>query len=158
MLFFFSSRRRHTRCALVTGVQTCALPIYATGFALTKELVGRVEASTQRVKLLVLGHDGSAQFLAHDRRTQRVWAQRAPLAGRFLEDLPVPVPLARSLRADIRAMLSGNETVVSYVRGLAKIMPGALLADDSFFRITVPLVPPAGFGDAVALVVLSKIG
>src|SRR3546814_5968667 len=31
MLFgviFFSSRRRHTRCALVTGVQTCALPIF----------------------------------------------------------------------------------------------------------------------------------
>src|SRR3546814_8963147 len=26
-LFFFSSRRRHTRGALVTGVQTCALPI-----------------------------------------------------------------------------------------------------------------------------------
>src|SRR3546814_6013337 len=26
--FVFSSRRRHTRCALVTGVQTCALPIY----------------------------------------------------------------------------------------------------------------------------------
>src|SRR3546814_4090249 len=26
-VFFFSSRRRHTRCALVTGVQTCALPI-----------------------------------------------------------------------------------------------------------------------------------
>src|SRR3546814_9788742 len=26
-IFFFSSRRRHTRCALVTGVQTCALPI-----------------------------------------------------------------------------------------------------------------------------------
>src|SRR3546814_3328290 len=25
--FFFSRRRRHTRCALVTGVQTCALPI-----------------------------------------------------------------------------------------------------------------------------------
>src|SRR3546814_10805973 len=27
IVFFFSSRRRHTRCALVTGVQTCALPI-----------------------------------------------------------------------------------------------------------------------------------
>src|SRR3546814_10542516 len=26
--FVFSSRRRHTRCALVTGVQTCALPIW----------------------------------------------------------------------------------------------------------------------------------
>src|SRR3546814_3966139 len=28
---FFSSRRRHTRCALVTGVQTCALPILHRG-------------------------------------------------------------------------------------------------------------------------------
>src|SRR3546814_11893836 len=27
VFFFFSSRRRHTRCALVTGVQTCALPV-----------------------------------------------------------------------------------------------------------------------------------
>src|SRR3546814_4373273 len=30
-VFFFSSRRRHTRCALVTGVQTCALPIFIPG-------------------------------------------------------------------------------------------------------------------------------
>src|SRR3546814_2149191 len=28
-VFFFSSIRRHTRCALVTGVQTCALPIWS---------------------------------------------------------------------------------------------------------------------------------
>src|SRR3546814_15356378 len=34
MFFFFSSRRRHTRCALVTGVQTCALPILAHDKAL----------------------------------------------------------------------------------------------------------------------------
>src|SRR3546814_1723567 len=31
-MFFFSSRRRHTRCALVTGVQTCALPIFRITF------------------------------------------------------------------------------------------------------------------------------
>src|SRR3546814_5318632 len=31
VLCFFSSRRRHTRCALVTGVQTCALPISFMG-------------------------------------------------------------------------------------------------------------------------------
>src|SRR3546814_11273837 len=31
MFVFFSSRRRHTRCALVTGVQTCALPISRLG-------------------------------------------------------------------------------------------------------------------------------
>src|SRR3546814_1365897 len=34
--FFFSSRRRHTRCALVTGVQTCALPIFEGGFDLAR--------------------------------------------------------------------------------------------------------------------------
>src|SRR3546814_1195555 len=33
VVFFFSSRRRHTRCALVTGVQTCALPISCAGLA-----------------------------------------------------------------------------------------------------------------------------
>src|SRR3546814_16556305 len=32
-VFFFSSRRRHTICALVTGVQTCALPIFALGMS-----------------------------------------------------------------------------------------------------------------------------
>src|SRR3546814_1156820 len=31
--FFFSSRRRHTRCALVTGVQTCALPVFSRAAA-----------------------------------------------------------------------------------------------------------------------------
>src|SRR3546814_17119967 len=36
--FFFSSRRRHTRCALVTGVQTCALPISALRIALVQAL------------------------------------------------------------------------------------------------------------------------
>src|SRR3546814_621360 len=33
VIFFFSSRRRHTSCALVTGVQTCALPIFETRLA-----------------------------------------------------------------------------------------------------------------------------
>src|SRR3546814_5464154 len=34
VLFFFSSRRRHTRCALVAGVQTCALPIFGVPVSL----------------------------------------------------------------------------------------------------------------------------
>src|SRR3546814_19881848 len=37
MCFFFSSRRRHTRCALVTGVQTCALPISSRGATIAFE-------------------------------------------------------------------------------------------------------------------------
>src|SRR3546814_15210027 len=51
VVFFFSSRRRHTICALVTGVQTCALPIYAVG-AITRMRDMKVEpfllASTLR--------------------------------------------------------------------------------------------------------------
>src|SRR3546814_19084571 len=45
--FFFSSRRRHTRCALVTGVQTCALPICEGAQALGRD--GRAD-------LLNMGH------------------------------------------------------------------------------------------------------
>src|SRR3546814_1535796 len=39
-MFFFSSRRRHTGCALVTGVQTCALPISRRSYAVL--LLGRI--------------------------------------------------------------------------------------------------------------------
>src|SRR3546814_2949155 len=40
-VLFFSSRRRHTRCALVTGVQACALPISCSASA-ERRLEGRV--------------------------------------------------------------------------------------------------------------------
>src|SRR3546814_5702251 len=60
MCFFFASRRRHTSCALVTGVQTCALPISITEelcghafsastiSAINKELDGSLAAFAQR--------------------------------------------------------------------------------------------------------------
>src|SRR3546814_1401119 len=47
LCFFFSSRRRHTICALVTGVQTCALPIsplFEEGRGELRELLGRLKA------------------------------------------------------------------------------------------------------------------
>src|SRR3546814_15751608 len=53
LFFFFSSRRRHTRCALVTGVQTCALPIFVLPLAfrvclpaLNNNLVNLVKTTT----------------------------------------------------------------------------------------------------------------
>src|SRR3546814_5127620 len=45
VVFFFSSRRRHTRCALVTGVQTCALPIYGKSEKRTEIVDGRARKS-----------------------------------------------------------------------------------------------------------------
>src|SRR3546814_9684547 len=43
-VFFFSSRRRHTRCALVTGVQTCALPIYTNSQYFRRDVARRNRA------------------------------------------------------------------------------------------------------------------
>src|SRR3546814_9335199 len=52
-VFFFSSRRRHTRCALVTGVQTCALPIY----------LGRLPAAEMNKSLTHVDSDGTARMV-----------------------------------------------------------------------------------------------
>src|SRR3546814_20281409 len=52
MFFFFSSRRRHTRCALVTGVQTCALPISADFSSFL------VQAQSSGAKILGLANAG----------------------------------------------------------------------------------------------------
>src|SRR3546814_8376639 len=52
--FVFSSRRRHTRCALVTGVQTCALPIFfflLVGLEIKREFVDGRLASWDRRRL-----------------------------------------------------------------------------------------------------------
>src|SRR3546814_16089302 len=53
MYFFFSSRRRHTRCALVTGVQTCALPIsWIAGHA-----AARAQGSEHSFAITLQGED-----------------------------------------------------------------------------------------------------
>src|SRR3546814_4696576 len=58
LFFFFSSRRRHTRCALVTGVQTCALPICpkrrARGMACTRFLICSFSKMLRRCHFTVL--------------------------------------------------------------------------------------------------------
>src|SRR3546814_967139 len=84
--FFFSSRRRHTRCALVTGVQTCALPIWQrvaadghrSGLLLARGLAGGV--------VLLVGHagrhhrdDGDQGDDAEDDRHQRKALRRLAL-------------------------------------------------------------------------------
>src|SRR3546814_2334198 len=57
--FFFSSIRRHTRCALVTGVQTCALPICSkTSLPTKRQQPGEVFANNY----LHLGHVGVVGF------------------------------------------------------------------------------------------------
>src|SRR3546814_9996825 len=62
--FFFSSRSRHTSGALVTGVQTCALPISASRLAFARRNIAcKEEASFQ-------GGDGFVHFLTPSIRTE----------------------------------------------------------------------------------------
>src|SRR3546814_8405302 len=66
--FFFSSRRRHTRCAVVTGVQTCALPILASRTAPQAKLnrVVQIIAKALRSEVcsIYLLRDGSLELFA----------------------------------------------------------------------------------------------
>src|SRR3546814_12667675 len=55
--FFFSSRRRHTRCALVTGVQTCALPIL-----ISVNLTGAFLAAKAQIPAMKARGQGSIVF------------------------------------------------------------------------------------------------
>src|SRR3546814_13555803 len=61
LVFVFSSRRRHTRCALVTGVQTCALPIF------TQPIRYGTEKLDQRLAGREIDEDEALQHLASDR-------------------------------------------------------------------------------------------
>src|SRR3546814_826075 len=74
-LFCFSSRRRHTRCALVTGVQTCALPILLLAGALIAWSVFRCSTTQKHIK-----RDPRAT-LAEMRRAVRdsIWAIVLPI-------------------------------------------------------------------------------
>src|SRR3546814_9680715 len=71
MLFFFSSRRRHTRCALVTGVQTCALPIYVGGCHRRAEIEARAFAEISDFFVACFGLARQAVMVLVGRPDQR---------------------------------------------------------------------------------------
>src|SRR3546814_9560168 len=73
-LFFFSSRRRHTRCALVTGVQTCALPISIVG---TVPAIKPAAALSQSRVIGVLGTDATVRQPYVDRLSGEFAADRS---------------------------------------------------------------------------------
>src|SRR3546814_2375957 len=73
-VFFFSSRRRHTRCALVTGVQTCALPISNVRGAQARyreaaeALRGAVRTATRDVEDALAGQQSAQQRVVTSRQ------------------------------------------------------------------------------------------
>src|SRR3546814_8936522 len=76
-IFFFSSRRRHTRCALVTGVQTCALPICAAPGALmaqTEEPRGPAGQMDDADEIVVTGQPERGAVVGNVRPEQQLSA------------------------------------------------------------------------------------
>src|SRR3546814_815287 len=97
---FFSSRRRHTRCALVTGVQTCALPISApqvvnilSAADIKRTGEGDIAGSLQRVTGLSVVSGGYVYV--------RGLGDRYSLALLNGSPLPSPEPLKRVVPLDI---------------------------------------------------------
>src|SRR3546814_3080947 len=79
MKFFLSSRRRHTRCALVTGVQTCALPISPGGMFL-RDAQGHLNgALLEKAAFVMIGAmpkpDEAHRLAALDVAQQRYFAK-----------------------------------------------------------------------------------
>src|SRR3546814_4945708 len=69
VVFFFSSRRRHTRCALLTGVQTCALPILD---AYARDIERLLYAFDQPVTLVGASRGGQSSLVGGSRHPDRV--------------------------------------------------------------------------------------
>src|SRR3546814_8541796 len=90
--FCVSSRRRHTRCALVTGVQTCALPISRSGKlgdayrVLDKRPVDEVQAIALQAGFSCISRTNRRSFMVHIVR-QVADAARNKTDGYGLRDL-----------------------------------------------------------------------
>src|SRR3546814_10912753 len=162
VFFFFSSRRRHTRCALVTGVQTCALPIWAglKGFEMTRHFLNLSDA----------GGDAIAAMLndAQERKAKRAkWPKGSadadmPLDGHVLGmifeknstrtrvsfDMAIRQLGGTSIVMDGGSMQLGRgETVADTARVLSRYVDAIMIRTDDHAKIeelaryaTVPVI------------------
>src|SRR3546814_2931741 len=121
VMFFFSSRRRHTRCALVTGVQTCALPILKPILLDGKSFTQRQLAGIAYGAPVELSADAlrdvarAAEFLAEQvRREEPIYgvstgfgsnADKLLGAHPLRDELPGAAPSGRSLHEELQTNL-----------------------------------------------------
>src|SRR3546814_11874354 len=109
LLFFFSSRRRQTRCALVTGVQTCALPIFDGDDA--AQLAWAISRYTDlKAKIIFVNGSPIEQMTAKQRRFY--FDQEGRLTGTFgIEHTPAVVSQnGRTMRVSEIVVKSGRRS------------------------------------------------
>src|SRR3546814_4908339 len=113
---FFSSRRRHTRCALVTGVQTCALPISPHAVPVDEVIPARWRSSVidEEGRVNRISYELCVLAQLRDRiRSKEIWVVGADRYRNPDDDLPKDVDARReayytglNLTADARAFSS----------------------------------------------------
>src|SRR3546814_15348738 len=84
VIFFVSSRRRHTRCALVTGVQTCALPIYRKHLACPSTMLRRSPSPKGGGSATSASHPKGSQQMPFFKKSRRRFPPPARRPGRAL--------------------------------------------------------------------------
>src|SRR3546814_12207728 len=121
--FFFSSRRRHTRCALVTGVQTCALPIFlllpVPAEAVPRFPESRPDLSPGELRQLGPGRYDRAGQRAGDRRP-RLALRRRGRAAQAVAMVPQDHRLCR--RPDRKSVVWGKSVSVRVDLGGSRII------------------------------------
>src|SRR3546814_18733032 len=103
-LLFFSSRRRHTRCALVTGVQTCALPICCK----VADGVGAFIAKTGRkpgLAVVLVGEDPASSVYVRNKGKMTV------AAGMESMEFKLPASIGEEELLDLVEELNADERV-----------------------------------------------
>src|SRR3546814_15665619 len=133
LFFFFSSRRRHTRCALVTGVQTCALPISAR-----RPAIARAPRAADRKRMIVaLKEDGDPLAADYDKARDR--AEAAARIARSSGDYPL------LSSGDINIYALFVERAVGLIRrgGMAGLLvPSGIAAAQTASRFFGRVAPP----------------
>src|SRR3546814_1712902 len=140
-LFFFSSRRRHTRCALVTGVQTCALRSSRNRQLYKATVHHRRKGEARRVRptIMIVLHWGDATGIGitlfdqngmRPRRASLNGETRRTLANdRLSRGLLDQVPGYLQVLPTLRRLEGAHAAVVIYLAG--DFMPSVSNPEDT---------------------------
>src|SRR3546814_6063084 len=129
-VFFFSSRRRHTRCALVTGVQTCALPILVLTTGCDKTTpAALMAAATVNIPAIALSVGPMLNGWHRGERTGSgtiVWKARELLAAGEIDDEGFIQLVASSAPSTGYCNTMGTATTMnSLAEALGMSLPGS---------------------------------
>src|SRR5881409_2919001 len=109
LFFFFSSRRRHTRCETVTGVQTCALPISdpssatETDLTMPRSVIGRWISGSETVASAAWIASSSGEAITPPGYVGGLSGEAGAAGDQRLDVLPEPVGVDRDLEEVVGA-------------------------------------------------------